>query len=81
MSTIRNLLKESVVNPRTDVGFQIIAETGNRGYYESRAFEMARAASEALEDDKNEAAYHDNMRVAISLLALARATVPQVVPA
>lgn len=81
MSTIRNLLKESVVNPRTDSSIQIIAETGNRGYYEARAFEMVRAASEALEDDKDEASYHENMKMAISLLALARATVPVTVPA
>lgn len=83
MSTVRRFLMESVINPREDGGIKIIMETGNRGYYEQRAFEMVERASEALELDKDTEAYHSNMKLAISLLALARATVPvpAVVPA
>lgn len=69
-----------MVNPRSDTGMKIIAETGNREYYEARAFELVNLAGEALTMDKDIDTYHSNMKLAISLLALARATVPVAEP-
>lgn len=51
----------------------VVVDVGDRRYYEMRAFELAREAGESLEIDKDSLMYHAKMKMAMSLLALARA--------
>jgi hypothetical protein len=74
-------LSESSFNPRADGQFKVIAESGGRQYYELRAFEIVREGAEAVEMDGDHATYHEKLKMAISLLALARAVTPVGMPA
>ncbi len=75
MTQVKKALAECSFDPRADGPMKIVADVGRRDYYEIRAFELVREAQECLEMDKSIDGYHDKMRKAIGLLALARVVV------
>jgi len=66
---LRRTLSESHFNPNAKGLFQIIVDIGNPNYWETRAIELIR---EAQGNKPGSKLYHELLRDAISLLALAR---------
>ena len=67
---LRKTLSESHFNPNKPGLFQIIIGIGNPAYWETRAIELVREAQ--VNETPGSKQYHELLRDAISLLALAR---------
>lgn len=77
---MRKILLECLHDPREPEGvFQNIATTAGRDYHQNRAIEIIKNGADALEYDNDHKTYHDRMRLAIGLLALAIAETPTAV--
>ncbi len=83
MTRLKELLRESVIDPRSDGPLGIIVETSqsNPRYAEDRAIEMIREAQQAIHSPtvglvqavERIETYHSRMKDAITLLVLSRA--------
>lgn len=78
-TTLRKILSEAAFDPREEgTPLNVIATTAGRNYHTNRALEMIREASDALELNGEASTFHEKMRMAMGLLALAVAEAPPV---
>ena len=69
LTDVRKILRESLINPRKAGPHKIVVDMGSPSYWETRAIELIMEAQAGIAGCPR---YHENLKLAITMLALAR---------